>query len=114
MFQLSFVLQFCSCTDLIAATRAEGGLVYLGQILLKYNHFRHPADENVTPLLIPDFCAAIFHSEEESFSPTYLASLGPVTAFSNTTKVLVQVGCILQAYSGANFSRQILEVRILD
>ena len=29
MFQLSFVLQFCSCIDLIAATRAEGGLVFL-------------------------------------------------------------------------------------
>ena len=27
MFQLSFVLQFCSCMNLIAATRAEGGLV---------------------------------------------------------------------------------------
>ena len=28
MFQSSFVLQFCCCMDLIAATRAEGGLVY--------------------------------------------------------------------------------------
>ena len=27
MFQWSFVLQFCSCMNLIAATRAEGGLV---------------------------------------------------------------------------------------
>ena len=29
MFQCSFVLQFCFCMDLIAATRAEGGLVFL-------------------------------------------------------------------------------------
>ena len=28
MSQLGFVLQFCCCTDLIAATRAEGGLVF--------------------------------------------------------------------------------------
>ena len=30
MFQRSFVLQFCSRMDLIAATRAEGGLVEMG------------------------------------------------------------------------------------
>ena len=29
MFQLSFDLQFCSCMNLIAATRAEGGLVFV-------------------------------------------------------------------------------------
>ena len=29
MFQRSFVLQFCCCMKLIAATRAEGGLVFL-------------------------------------------------------------------------------------
>ena len=29
-FKLSFVLQFCSCMDLYAATRVEGGLVMVG------------------------------------------------------------------------------------
>ena len=36
MFQWSFVLQFCSCMDLIAATRAEGGLVSLKGTVRKW------------------------------------------------------------------------------
>ena len=34
MFQYSSVLQLCSCLDLIAATRAEGGLVYIRVVQL--------------------------------------------------------------------------------
>ena len=58
-------------------------------------------------------CGSIFHSENDSFATTQLSKKAPMISVSNPRHVLVHAGCVLQAYSAGNFSKENFQVRIL-
>ena len=69
-FSIKFCFQFCTCMDLIAATRAEGVHVILGQGQRKMNYFCRIFREGVSPPY-PTFTENNFFSA--SFSTKKLA-----------------------------------------